>query len=289
VRYDTRAYHLNNMNQKSQNNLQQYTLANGIKIPSLGIGTWKIRDGREVIRTIRTSLDAGYRLIDTAKIYGNEKGVGKAIRECGIPREQIFVTTKLWNKDQGYEKAHKAFEKSLKTLGLEYVDLFLIHWPVAAARLESWKALVDIAASGKCRAIGVSNYTIPHLQELMNNFDVLPVVNQVEFHPFLYQKDLLDFCVQHNIRLEAYSPLAHGEKLSDPRITVIAKKYEKSNAQILIRWSLQHGLVVIPKSTHSQRIIENIAVYDFLLSEEDMAALDSLNENLRTCWDPTDF
>lgn len=233
------------------------------------------------------ALDVGYRLIDTAAFYGNEEEIGKAIKESKIPREEIFVTTKLWNSDQGYISAIKAFNESLDKLGLSYVDLYLIHWPVEDLRLESWNALESLYEKDKCKAIGVSNYQIRHLQELLENATVIPAVNQVEFHPFLYQKGLLDFCQVNNIQLEAYSPLTKGRKLNDPKLQEMAAKYSKTPAQILIRWCLQKKVVTIPKSSTLTHITENANVFDFAISQKDMDLLDSFNEDLRTSWNPS--
>jgi len=269
-----------------------YLLNNGTSIPVLGLGVWQMAEGGETANAVKWALQTGYRLIDTAKIYGNEAEVGRAIKESGVPREQLFVTTKLWNEDQGYEPALKAINASLERLGMDYIDLYLIHWPfydrekTGNKREETWKAMEEIYRSGKAKAIGVSNYTIEHLEEMKNYAKILPAVNQVEFHPFLYQRDLLDYCWQNDIVLEAYSPLVHGKKLEDERITAIAKKYGKSNVQVLIRWSLQHGNVVIPKSSHKERIEENFNVFDFTLDALDMKDLDDLNEGLHTAWNP---
>jgi diketogulonate reductase-like aldo/keto reductase len=263
-------------------------LADGIEIPVVALGTWKAT-GSKVREAVKAALAAGYRHIDTAKIYGNEREVGEAIRESGVPRSEIFVTTKLWNADQGYEKAFEAFEKSKAALGLDYIDLYIIHWPEPRTRQDSWRALEEIYAAGKCRAIGVSNYTIKHLKEMKTYAKVMPMVNQVEFHPFLYQKELLEYCASNNIALEAYSPLAHGERQKDKVITAIAQAHSKSNAQIMLRWSLQHGNIILPKSTNPERIGENLAVFDFELTGEEMARLDGLNEDFRTCWDPSEL
>ncbi|MFQ5883770.1 MAG: aldo/keto reductase [Thermoplasmata archaeon] len=262
-------------------------LNNGIEMPIFGLGTFQAERGRETREAILDAFDAGYRLIDTAAMYGNEEDVGRAVRECGIPREEIFVTTKLWNDDHGYDRTIAAFGKSLRKLGLSYIDLYLIHWPVEGLRLESWKALETLQEDGKCRSIGVSNYMIWHLEELLKYSSTVPVVNQVEFNPFLYQKDLLEFCHSHNIRLEAYSPLTKGHRLNDPKLAAIASTYSKTPAQILIRWVLQRDIIVIPKSSRKERIYENADVFDFEISQVDMEALDSLNEGLRTSWDPS--
>lgn len=262
-------------------------LNNGIEMPIFGLGTFQAERGRETRKAVLDAFDAGYRLVDTAAMYGNEVDVGKAIHESGIPREEIFVTTKLRNDDHGYDRAVAAFEDSLEKLGLSYVDLYLIHFPVEGLRNESWRALETLQEEGKCKSIGISNYMIWHLEELLDSSSTVPVVNQVEFHPFLYQKDLLEFCHSHDIRLEAYSPLTKGHRLGDPRLVEISSRYSKSTAQILIRWALQKDVIVIPKSSRRDRIYENADVFDFEISQEDMEALDSLDENLRTSWDPS--
>ncbi len=226
---------------------------------------------------MRAALDCGYRLIDTAKIYGNERDVGIAVRESGVPRKEVVVTTKLWNSDQGYESAIHACQQSLRELNLDYVDLYLIHWPASSRRGESWRALVELRKEGLCRSIGVSNYMIPHLRELLAESEVVPAVNQVEFHPFLFQKDLLEFCRARGILIEAYSPLTRGQRLNDPRFVAIASRYGRSPAQILLRWALEHGVVPIPKSSRPERIRENAAVFDFSLAPADMKALDALS------------
>jgi len=257
-------------------------LNNGVQIPRLGLGVYQIPPGKSTVKAVKYALEIGYNHIDTAKIYGNEVDVGKAIKDNDSKREEIFITTKIWNSDQGYDSTLKAFDSSLKRLGLSYVDLYLIHWPVAGKIKETWKAMVKLLKDGKVRAIGVSNYSIEELQETMQDSDVVPAVNQVEFHPFNYSKELLKFCTDNNIQLEAYSPLTRGRRLNHNEVLRISKKYNKSPAQILIRWNLQHNLVVIPKSSHEDRILENSKVYDFQISQEDMEALNSLNENLRT-------
>jgi diketogulonate reductase-like aldo/keto reductase len=262
-------------------------LNNGVMIPRLGLGVYQSPPGQVTQRAVEYALKIGYSHIDTARIYGNESDVGTALRKSGLRREDVFITTKLWNGDHGYETALKACEDSLKRLGLKYLDLYLIHWPVPEVRNESWKALVRLLRDGKCRSIGVSNYTIDHLTELLDNSDVVPMVNQVEFSPFLYQKQLLDYCEKNKIQLEAYSPLTQGEKLNHPKIQQIAKKHNKTPAQVLIRWSLQHNLVTIPKSVREERIKENSQVFDYNLTTEDMRILDSLDENFRNSWDPT--
>ena len=261
---------------------------NDVEIPRLGLGMYRSPKGRTSFSTVLYALQSGYRHIDTAALYHNEKEVGEAVKESGIPRKEIFVTTKLWNDDHGYDKALRAFDKSLKALALDYIDLYLIHWPVPGKRKESWKALQKLYQEGRCRAIGVSNYLSRHLEELLSDSDVVPAVNQVEFSPFLYQKELLDDCRSKNIVLEAYSPLTKGKRLDDVNLLKIAIKYGKTTAQILIRWGLQHDIVVLVKSNKPERIEENGSVFDFEIGPEDMQFLDTLNENYRTSWDPTD-
>ena len=265
------------------------TLNNGVMIPRLGLGVYQSSPGQVTQKAVEYALKIGYRHIDTARIYNNESDVGSALRNSGIRREDVFITTKLWNSDQGYETALKACDASLKRLGLKYLDLYLIHWPVQETRDESWKALAKLLKEGKTRAIGVSNYTIRHLTELLEQSDTVPLVNQVEFSPFLYQKQLLDYCEKNKIQLEAYSPLTQGEKLNHPKIQQIAKKHNKTPAQVLIRWSLQHNLITIPKSVREERIKENSQVFDYNLTNEDMRILDSLDENFRNSWDPTNM
>lgn len=285
------------------------TLNDGQRIPQLGLGVWQVRAGATCEAAVLAALEAGYRLIDTASMYGNEESVGAAIRKSAIPRQNIFVTTKLWNSDHG--NPERALDTSLRKLKLDYVNLYLIHYPVRERR-QSWRALEALQAQGKARSIGVSNFTIKHLTDLLAQTKTVPAVNQVEFHPYLYQRDLLDYCTGKGIVIEAYSPLTKGERLKDPKLVAVARKYStgeaqtagsrsrfplvdrllprsqtKSTAQILIRWALQRGLVVIPKSTNRTRIFENADVFDFEISAEDMRLLDSFNENLRTCWDPT--
>jgi len=281
------------MTRNSMNISTRVALHDGWEIPVLGLGTYLIGDGMETQKAVMNALEAGYRHIDTAMFYGNERGIGEAIRRSGVPRDELFITTKLWNSDHGYHNTIAAFNESLERLGLDYIDLYLIHWPVEELRNESWRALVHILegdggeGKGKCRSIGVSNYMIWHLEELMENSSYKPVVNQIEFSPFLYQKDLLDFCRSHSIQVEAYSPLTKGKKLGDPTLAEIASHYSKSPAQILIRWGLQKDVIVIPKSSEKKRIQENADVFDFVISEEDMDRLDSLNRDLRTSWDPS--
>jgi methylglyoxal/glyoxal reductase len=257
-------------------------LNNGVEIPYLGLGVYQSPPGEITLRAVRYALKIGYRQIDTAELYGNEKDVGRALRESGIRREDVFITTKVWNSHQGYDSTLYACEGSLGRLGLSYVDLYLIHWPVQGLGDETWRAMIKLLRQGKARAIGVSNYSIRELNELLEKSDIVPAVNQVEFHPFLYQEDLLRFCKNNNIQLEAYSPLTRGKRLNHPKILELAKKYNKTPAQVLICWSLQHNVIVILKSIHEARIKENSQVFDFQLEPKDMKLLDSLNENLYT-------
>jgi diketogulonate reductase-like aldo/keto reductase len=256
-------------------------LNNGVEIPLLGLGLWENNE-----QSVLDALECGYRLIDTASMYGNEREVGNAIKKSKIPREEIFVTTKIWNSEQN--DPLKAFNNSLKKLNLDYLDLYLIHWPMSE-RIKTWKVFEKLLEEDKCKAIGVSNFTINHLKELFNHSNTIPMVNQVEFSPYLYQKDLLDFCRENKIQLQAYSPLTRGEKLNDPKLIEIAKKYNKTTAQLLIKWALQHNIVVIPKSSNKKRIYENSQVFDFNISKEDMNILDNFNEDSRHCWDPTEI
>ncbi|MED0688224.1 aldo/keto reductase [Anoxybacillus ayderensis] len=266
------------------------TLHNGVRMPWLGLGVYKVQEGDEVIRSVRTALEVGYRHIDTAAFYENEEGVGQAIRESGIRREEVFVTTKVWNSDQGYESTLKAFHTSLKKLGFDYIDLYLVHWPVKEKYKETYKALEKLYKDGFVRAIGVSNFQIHHLEHILADCEIKPMVNQVEFHPRLTQKELLAFCKQHQIQLEAWSPLMRGgELLNEPTLVDIAQKYNKTPAQVILRWDLQHEVVTIPKSVTPQRIAQNANIFDFTLTKEEMDAIDALNENRRIGPDPDNF
>lgn len=260
-------------------------------MPTIGFGTWEITPDTAAEAAVRLALEAGYRHIDTAKIYGNERGVGKAIRESGIAREEIFVTTKLWNSAHAYDDALHAIDESLKNLQMDYVDLYLIHWPESETRNEAWRALVDIYKSGKAKSIGVSNYTVRHLEQLLKESDAVPMVNQVEFHPFIYeeQKVLIDYCHERDIVVEAYSPLARLAKTRRPEIDDIAKRTGKTASQVVLRWCLQHGTVPLPRSQNPEHIRENLAVYDFELDDKDMKTLDSLYDGERVTWNPTNI
>ncbi|AVM07764.1 aldo/keto reductase [Bacillus sp. NEAU-CP5] len=269
------------------------TLHNGVEMPWFGIGVFKVEEGAELVNAVKTALVHGYRSVDTAAIYGNEEGVGEGIRqglqEAGLKREDIFVTSKVWNADLGYEETLKAFDTSLEKLGLDYLDLYLIHWPVEGKYIDAWRALETLYQDGRIKAIGVSNFQIHHLKHLMKETEIKPMINQVEYHPRLTQKELLAFCTEQGIQLEAWSPLMQGQLLDHPVLQEIAEKYGKSAAQVILRWDLQNGVITIPKSTKKHRIEENANVFDFELSADDMKRIDDLNENLRVGPDPDNF
>ncbi|OAJ74388.1 glyoxal reductase [Brevibacillus sp. SKDU10] len=264
------------------------TLANGVVKPWLGLGVYKAEDGAEVEKAIHMALEAGYRSIDTAAIYENEAGVGKAIRDSKIPRDEIFVTTKVWNTEQGYESTLQAFDASLQKLGLDYIDLYLVHWPVPGKYKETWRALETLYKKGLVRSIGVSNFHIHHLEDLLSVCEVKPMLNQIEMHPYLIQKELRQYCEQNGIYVEAWRPLMRGN-LEVPLLQEMAERYQKTPAQIVLRWDLQHNVLVIPKSVKKERIIENAGLFDFELTDADMALLDGLNRDQRFGPDPDHF
>lgn len=275
-------------------NLQDTTtLYNGVKMPWLGIGVFKVEEGPELVNAVKYAIKHGYRSIDTAAIYQNEEGVGQAIKEglaeTGLSREDLFVTSKVWNSDLGYESALAAFETSLKKLQLDYLDLYLIHWPVAGKYKDAWRALETLYKEGKVKAIGVSNFQVHHLEDLLKDAEIKPMVNQVEFHPHLTQEEVRTFCKANEIQVEAWSPLAQGQLLDHPVLREIANHYNKSIAQVILRWDLQNGVVTIPKSTKEHRIVENADVFDFELSNEHMEQINQLNENHRVGPDPDNF
>ncbi|MGM7701425.1 aldo/keto reductase [Pseudalkalibacillus sp. Hm43] len=264
-------------------------LHNGIEMPRLGFGVFKVEEGSEVIDSVKTALEVGYRSIDTAAIYKNEEGVGQAIKDANVPREELFITTKVWNKDQGYESTLKAFDESLEKLGLDYVDLYLIHWPVEGKYNDTWKAMEKLYEDGRAKAIGVCNFNVHHLEDLIKDANIKPMVNQIEFHPKLTQKDVRAFCDKENILVEAWSPLMHGKLLDHPTLKEIGEKYGKSPAQVILRWDLQHNIITIPKSVNPSRIRENSELFDFILTDDEMKKIDQLNENERFGPDPDNF
>lgn len=257
-------------------------LNDGNLIPLVGFGSWKLK-GEEAYNAVKSAIEVGYRHIDTATVYGNEEEVGKALADSGISRDEIFITTKLWKSD--FENAEKALTTSLRQLQLSYVDLYLIHWP-ELKRLTAWKQMIELQKQGKIKSIGVSNFTEKHLTELLTKSTVRPAVNQVEFNPFLHQAGLHGYCIEKGIVLEAYSPLTHAHKLDDERLASIAKKYDKTPAQILLKWATQQGIVVIPKSGNPQRIRENFNLFDFEISDEDIKEMNQWDENARYGSDP---
>lgn len=257
----------------------------GARIPTIGLGLWQVKDEAEFMMTVNTGIEAGYRHFDSAQIYRNEQFLGKALKSSRLKREDFFVTTKI--SVTNFLRVKSSFDKSLTKLQMDYVDLLLLHFPVSGVRGKAWRDLESIHAEGKAKSIGVSNYTVRHLKQLLKNCKIKPAVNQVELHVFLQQPELVSFCQDNGILVEAYSPLAHGKGLDDPILTEIAKKHGKSTAQIMIRWCLDIGTVPLPKSAHHDRIKQNIDVFDFELDTQDIKKIKGLDRNLRTCWDPT--
>ncbi|SEN84522.1 Aldo/keto reductase [Paenisporosarcina quisquiliarum] len=264
-------------------------LANGIEMPRLGLGVYKMTEADIAIQAITAALDYGYRHIDTASLYANEKEVGDAIRASNVPRKDIFITTKVWNTDQGYDQTLRAFEKSLELLGMDYVDLYLTHWPVKETFVDTYRAIERLYDEKLIRATGVANHHAHHLEAIAAKANIKPMVNQIECHPRLTQFDLREYCEEQGIAITSWSPLARGRILEEPTLKRISTKYSKSTAQTIIRWHLQHDLIVIPKSENPSRIAENMDVYDFELSFEDMKNIDALNLNERTGKDPDNF
>jgi diketogulonate reductase-like aldo/keto reductase len=264
-------------------------LNNGVKIPWLGFGVFLSPPGDVTYRSVRTALEVGYRHIDTAMIYENETDVGKAIRDSGVPRDEIFVTSKVWNADQGYESTLKAFDLSREKLGMDVVDLYLVHWPVNGKYIETYRACEKLYQEGKARAIGVSNFKEHHLNYLLPRVEIMPAVDQVEWHPWLQLPGLVRYCRQRGIQLQAWAPLIQGQGISLPVPTEIGKKYGKSAAQVILRWEIQRKVVTIPKSNTPSRIKENADIFDFKLSREDMAAMNALDEDKRVAADPDYF
>jgi methylglyoxal/glyoxal reductase len=262
------------------------TLNNGVEMPYFGLGTWQSNEGPEVKNAVNYAIDAGYRLIDTATLYQNEKSIGEAIKENSVAREELFITTKVWNDDQGFEKTLKAYDQSLKLLGVETVDLYLIHWPVTGKYLETWRALEKIYKEGRVRAIGISNFLKLHLDHLLLKAEIIPMVNQMEFHPYLIQQELVDLCSENNIVYQAWSPIMQGRVFDIQLLKQIGKNYRKNPAQIVLRWDLQRGVPTIPKSVNQARIISNADIFDFGLTNEEMAQIDDLDKNHRFGYDP---
>lgn len=258
-------------------------LNNRVKIPMLGLGVFRMENEKEAYNSVRKAIEIGYRHIDTAMIYENEAPVGKAIRDSGVEREEFFVTTKLWNDDIVNDNAQKAFETSLKKLGLDYVDLYLVHWPIKDKYVSVWKEMEKIAQSGKARAVGVSNYLEKHLQGILDLKSLIPAVNQIELHPYLSQKPLVDFCTQHDIKVQSWSPLCANKNnlLKEKTLAEIGQKYSKTPAQVVLRWNIERGLIVIPKSSNPVRQAENLDIFDFKLTVDDMEKIDALNKNER--------
>jgi len=266
-----------------------FALHNGVQMPYFGLGVYLSKDGTEVINAVRDALDHGYRHIDTAAIYDNEEGVGIGIKESRVPRRDIFLVSKVWNTDQGYDSTLRAFEASLKRLDTDYLDLYLIHWPKGELSKETWKALERLYKEKRIRAIGVSNFLQHHLEDLLTSAEIVPMVNQMEFHPYLVQQDLVDFCRAKGIQYEAWSPMMQGNIFDLEIMKALASKYNKTVAQIVLRWDLQKGVVTIPKSSKKERIISNAAIFDFELSPEDMQRLDALDRGKRFGPDPDNF
>lgn len=264
-------------------------LNNGTRIPQLGLGTWRLRDGDEVINAVLCALEAGYRHIDTAAFYGNEKGVGRALKNGNIPRGDIFVTTKIWNSDQQNHCQMQAFEDSMERLQLDYVDLYLIHWPVPNIYKETWKIMEQIYKTGRVKAIGVSNFRVSHLKDLLSDCEIIPAVNQMEFNPLMQDYDIYNLCREKGIAFEAWSPTGRGIHLDDPVFLKMASKHKKTVTQVILRWILQKNVIVFPKSANKRHIIENADIYDFELDENDVAVIDAMNKNLRTGPDPDSF
>ena len=266
-----------------------FELHNGVQMPYLGLGVYLSKDGEEVINAVKEALNQGYRHIDTAAIYENEEGVGEGIRQSNVPREDLFLVSKVWNTDQGYEATLKAFEASLNRLGTDYLDLYLIHWPKGDLSKDTWRALERLYREKRVRAIGVSNFLKHHLEDLLDTAEIVPMVNQMEFHPYLVQQELMDFCSSHQIQYEAWSPLMQGNIFDLDIMKDMAAIYNKTIAQIVLRWDLQKGVVTIPKSSKKERIKANSELFDFTLSGEDVKLLDSLDKGKRFGPDPDNF
>ena len=267
--------------------MKNIKLNNGTTIPELGLGLWQMKNKKACEQAVKDALELGYRHFDTAQIYGNESFLGNALKASDVPRKELFITTKIWNDNMWWTDIDDSFDESLKNLQTDYVDLLLLHFPVTELRRPAWRKMENYAKSGRAKAIGVSNYTIKHLEELLKECEIKPAVNQVELHIYLQQPELVQYCQDHSIVVEAYSPLVHGEGMDNPTLKKIADKHHKSPAQIMIRWCLQQDTVVLPKSTHKERIKENMDVFDFELDADDLKLIKTLERDYRTCWDPT--
>jgi methylglyoxal/glyoxal reductase len=282
VKYEKYLFLVSNKIKYDQMNINSKTvLNNGVEMPWFGLGVFLSKEGKEVENAVKVALENGYRSIDTAAVYQNERGVGNAVLKSGIPREEIFITSKVWNSDQGCQTTFKAFEASLEKLQTSYLDLYLVHWPKGKRSVETWKALEELYEKGKIKAIGISNFLVHHLEEFLPECRIQPTVNQVEFHPELIQPDLLEYCKNHQIQLEAWHPIMKGRVNDIPVLQALAAKYGKAPVQIVLRWDIQKGVVTIPKSVTPERIISNADIFDFELSEEDMAKIDRLDKNQR--------
>ena len=270
-------------------NQQLYTtLNNGNQMPLLGLGVYDMH-AEEAINAVQSALETGYRLIDTAAMYENEQQIGEGIRRSNIPRDEIFLTTKVNNTDQGYDETLKAFEKSMKALNVGYIDMYLIHWPVKNKRKETWKAIEFLYENKMVKNIGVANYLMPFLLELETYANIIPSVNQMEFSPFLFMQEELNYCKQHQIILQAYTPLLRGQKFNDLRLQKLAEKYQKTPAQIILRWAVQQGISTIPKSSNPSRIRENFCIFDFEIEPADIQFMNTWNENFRIVDNPLDM
>ena len=264
-------------------------LSNGIEMPQLGLGVWRMSDGNEVENAVRWAIEAGYKHIDTAKVYENEVGVGQAIRDTGIARDDVFVTTKVWNSDQGYDSTLRAYDRSMELLGFEYADLYLVHWPVKGKYKESWRALETLYKEGRVKSIGVSNFLVHHLQDVLDGASIVPMVNQVEFHPRLQQPELQAFCKSNGIQLEAWSPIMKGRVVDIPELIEIGSRHGKNAVHVTLRWLYQKGVVAIPKSSRQERIVSNVQIFDFELSDDEMNTIDNLDQGTRVGPDPDNF
>ena len=265
------------------------TLNNGVKMPYIGLGTWQVKDPAEGINAVKSAIKAGYQAIDTAVVYQNEEAVGEGIKQSGIAREELFITTKVYNDCQGYDETHLSFKESLERLKLDYVDLYLIHWPITEKYHETWRAMEEIYTSGKAKAIGISNFHPQHIEDLLTTATIKPMINQIELHPNLNQSELVSYCKEMDIAITAYSPLGHGNLLDNPVIQKIGETHNKSIAQVILRWDIQNGITAVPKSVNAERITSNIDVFDFELSAEEMAAINDLHTGERVNKNPDIF